>query len=123
MSSPALSPLSYREIPHISTLQDFSAPLSPMSYSHFSSSERLTLYQLRNTEKLSMSMIAIPMKRSKSSISRELRRNRIDETLYLPDTAQVKMETRRQQSKQQFMSISASTVNEVKQRLVQESGS
>jgi len=88
-----------------------------MSYSHFSSSERLTLYQLRNTEKLSMSMIAIPMKRSKSSISRELRRNRSDETLYLPDTAQAKMETRRQQSKQQFMSISESTVNEVKQRL------
>ena len=88
-----------------------------------SSSERFTLYQLRNTEKLSMSMIAIQMNRSKSSISRELRRNRIDETLYLPDTAQVKMETRRQQSKQQFMSISASTVNEVKQRLVQESGS
>jgi transposase, IS30 family len=57
------------------------------------------------------------MNRSKSSISRELRRNRVNENLYLPDTAQAKMETRRQASKQRFMSISDSTINEVKQRL------
>ena len=88
-----------------------------MSYSHFSSCERFTLYQLRNTAQLSMSIIAEKMKRSKSSISRELRRNRINESLYLPDTAQTKMQTRRQDSKQPFMSISESTVNEVKQRL------
>lgn len=88
-----------------------------MSYSHFSSCERFTLYQLRTTEQLSMSIIAKKMKRSKSSISRELKRNRINESLYLPDTAQIKMQTRRQQSKQPFISISESTVNEVKQRL------
>ena len=88
-----------------------------MSYSHFSSCERFTLYQLRTTEQLSMSIIAIKMKRSKSSISRELKRNRISESLYLPDTAQTKMQTRRQDSRQPFMSISESTVNEVKQRL------
>jgi transposase, IS30 family len=88
-----------------------------MSYSHFSSCERFTLYQLRTTENLSMDIIAIQMKRSKSSISRELRRNRVNENLYLPDTAQAKMETRRQASKQRFMSISDSTINEVKQRL------
>lgn len=88
-----------------------------MSYSHFSSCERFTLYQLRTTEQLSMSIIAKKMKRSKSSISRELKRNRINESLYLPDTAQTKMQTRRQQSKQPFISISESTVNEVKQRL------
>lgn len=88
-----------------------------MSYSHFSSCERFTLYQLRTTEQLSMDIIAIQMKRSKSSISRELRRNRVNENLYLPDTAQAKMETRRQASKQRFMSISDSTINEVKQRL------
>jgi transposase, IS30 family len=88
-----------------------------MSYSHFSSCERFTLYQLRTTEQLSMDIIAIQMKRSKSSISRELRRNRVNENLYLPDTAQAKMETRRQESKQQFMSISESTIKEVKQCL------
>lgn len=88
-----------------------------MSYSHFSSCERFTLYRLRTTENLSMGIIAQRMKRSKSSISRELRRNRINETLYLPDTAQTKMETRRQASKQLFMSVSDSTLNEIKQRL------
>jgi transposase, IS30 family len=88
-----------------------------MSYSHFSSCERFKLYQLRTTEKLSMGIIAKQMKRSKSSISRELKRNGINETLYLPDTAQIKMKIRRQQSKQLFMSISESTLNEVKQRL------
>jgi transposase, IS30 family len=90
---------------------------TPMSYSHFSSCERFTLYQLRTTEQLSMDIIAIQMNRSKSSISRELRRNRVNENLYLPDPAQAKMETRRQASKQRFMSISDSTINEVKQRL------
>jgi IS30 family transposase len=88
-----------------------------MSYSHFSSCERFTLYQLRTTENLSMGIIAKRMKRSKSSISRELRRNRINETLYLPDTAQTKMATRREESKQLFMSVSDSTINEIKQRL------
>jgi transposase, IS30 family len=88
-----------------------------MSYSHFSSCERFTLYRLRTTENLSMGIIAQRMKRSKSSISRELRRNRINETLYLPDTAQAKMVTRRQASKQLFMSVSDSTLNEIKQRL------
>jgi transposase, IS30 family len=85
-----------------------------MSYSHFSSCERFTLYRLRTTENLSMGIIAKRMKRSKSSISRELRRNRINETLYLPDTAQTKMATRRQASKQLFMSVSDSTLNEIK---------
>jgi transposase, IS30 family len=89
-----------------------------MSYSHFSSCERFTLYRLRTRENLSMSIIAKRMKRSKSSISRELRRNRINETLYyLPDTAQTKVVTRRQASKQLFMSVSDSTIHEIKQRL------
>lgn len=88
-----------------------------MSYSHLSASERFTLYHLRTTENLSMGIIAQRMNRSKSTISRELKRNRIDETLYLPDTAQTKMVTRRQGSKQPFMSVSDVTVDEVKQRL------
>jgi transposase, IS30 family len=90
---------------------------TPMSYSHFSSCERFTLYRLHTTEDLSMGIIAQRMKRSKSSISRELRRNHINETLYLPDTAQTKTETRRQASKQLFMSVSDATLNEIKQRL------
>jgi transposase, IS30 family len=88
-----------------------------MSYSYFSSCERFTLYQLRTRENLSMGIFAKRMKRSKSSISRELRRNRINETPYLPDTAQHKMEARRQESKQLFMSVRNSTTNEIKQRL------
>ncbi|NJM76103.1 MAG: IS30 family transposase, partial [Acaryochloridaceae cyanobacterium RU_4_10] len=55
----------------------------------------------------------------KSTISRELRRNSIDAKLYLPDTAHSKMQTRRAQSKQPFMSIRESTITEVKQRLQQ----
>ena len=88
-----------------------------MSYSHLSTTERLKLYQYRTTDKLTMEEVATQMKRSKSTISRELRRNSIDGKLYLPDTAQSKMQTRRAQSKHQFMSISESTLEQVKQRL------
>jgi transposase, IS30 family len=88
-----------------------------MSYTQLSTTERFKLYQYRTTDQLTMDEIASQMKRSKSTISRELRRNSIDGKLYLPDTAQTKMQTRREQSKQKFMSISASTLEEVKQRL------
>jgi transposase, IS30 family len=64
-----------------------------------------------------MEEIAIKMKRSKSTISRELRRNRVNETLYLPDTAQLKMKSRRLPSTEPFMSVNASTIEEIKQRL------
>jgi IS30 family transposase len=90
-----------------------------MSYTHLSASERFTLYQLRNIEQLSFSLIALRMNRSKSTISRELKRNRIDDTLYLPDTAQLKMQTRRQQSKHRFMSFTPATLKQVKRRLKQ----
>jgi transposase, IS30 family len=66
-----------------------------------------------------MDEIATQMKRSKSTISRELRRNRIDGKFYLPDTAQSKVQTRRAQSKHKFMSIRESTLAQVKQRLEQ----
>jgi transposase, IS30 family len=46
-----------------------------------------------------------------------LKRNRINETLYLPDTAQIQMATLRQVSKQLFISVSDATMNEIKQRL------
>ncbi len=73
-----------------------------MSYCHLTSSERFTLYELRFVLKESLSTIAKKMGRTKSTLSRELRRNRIskvkhlvagiegrEETLYLPDTAEV----------------------------------
>jgi transposase, IS30 family len=90
-----------------------------MSYRHLSTTERFTLYDYRATEKLTIEEIAIQMNRSKSTISRELRRNSIDGKLYLPDTAHSKMQTRRAQSKQPFMSISESTLEQVKHRLEQ----
>jgi IS30 family transposase len=62
-----------------------------MSYSHLSASERFALYQYQTIDELTMDEIAGKMKRSKSTISRELRRNRLNEILYLPDTAQLKM--------------------------------
>jgi transposase, IS30 family len=88
-----------------------------MSYSHLSTTERFTLYQYRTIDALTMDEIAIKMKRSKSTISRELQRNSIDETLYLPDTAQLKMESRRVPSAQRFISVNESTIEQIKQRL------
>ena len=67
-----------------------------MSYTQLSATERFTLYQLHTTEQKSIRDIARSMVRSESTISRELRRNRIDKKLYLPDTAHLKMQTRRQ---------------------------
>ena len=67
-----------------------------------------------------MSEIGRRMNRNKSTISRELSRN-TDERhrVYLPDTAQEKMSTRRKQAKVIFQSVSANTISEVKQRLEQ----
>ncbi|NJM76023.1 MAG: helix-turn-helix domain-containing protein, partial [Acaryochloridaceae cyanobacterium RU_4_10] len=46
-----------------------------MSYPQLSTTERFALYQYRTIDKLTMEEIATQMKRSKSTISRELRRN------------------------------------------------
>ena len=91
-----------------------------MSFKHLTTIERSELYKLRVTEQLSMSEIGRRMKRNKSTISRELSRN-TDERhrVYLPDTAQEKMKTRRKQAKVIFESVSAKTITEVKQRLEQ----
>ena len=88
-----------------------------MSYSHLSTTERFTLYQYRTIDALTMEEIAIKMKRSKSTISRELNRNSLEGRLYLPDTAQLKMQSRRVRSEQRFTSVNESTINEIKQRL------
>ena len=82
----------------------------PMSYTHLSVLERIDLYQYQSIDKLPIRAIARKMNCSASTISRELGRNRVDETHYLPDTAQMKMQARRQQSKQRFMSVSLSTI-------------
>jgi IS30 family transposase len=78
---------------------------TPMSYSHLSTTERFTLYQYRTIDDLTMEEIAAKMKHSKSTISRELSRNRVNETPYLPDSAQLKMQSRRAPSAQSFMSV------------------
>lgn len=88
-----------------------------MSYSHLSTTERFNLYQYRTIDELTLEEIAAKMKRSKSTISRELKRNSIDGRLYLPDTAQLKMQSRREPSKERFMSVSECTIEQVKQRL------
>jgi IS30 family transposase len=90
---------------------------TPMSYSHLSTTERFALYQYRTIDALTMEEIAVKMQRSKSTISQELRRNRVNERLYLPDTAQLKMKFQRVPSKERFASVNESTIEEIKQRL------
>jgi IS30 family transposase len=76
-----------------------------MSYSHLSTTERFTPYQYRTIDALTMEETAVKMQRSKSTISRELCRNRVNERLYLPDTAQVKMKSRRVPCAERFMGV------------------
>jgi transposase, IS30 family len=89
----------------------------PMSYRHLSTTGRFALHQYRMIDELTMDEIASKMKRSKGTISRELRRNRIDGRPYLPDTAQLKMQSRRASSKERFMGVNDSTLEQIKQRL------
>jgi IS30 family transposase len=71
-----------------------------MSYTHLTIAERAEIYKLRVTNKLSLSAIAATMKRSKSTISRELNRNISEEyKVYLPDTADATARQRRKNSK------------------------
>jgi len=101
-----------------------------MSYCHLTSSERFTLYELRFVLQESLSTIAGKMGRATSTLSRELRRNRISgikhlvvgvdkrqETLYLPDTAEMMAARRREEAKSPFGSVSAACLAEVKARL------
>jgi transposase, IS30 family len=90
-----------------------------MSYTQLNTCERFMLYELHTIENLSLGAIATKMKRSKSTISRELRRNRSNAVHYLPDTAQAKMQERRTQAKESFMSVSEASLEEIKQRLEQ----
>ena len=90
-----------------------------MSYNQFSASERLYLYQLRTTTDLSLRAIAKQMGRNQSTLSRELQRNQVSSDIYLPDTAQPKTLSRRQQSKTAFSGISEACLHQIKQRLEQ----
>jgi len=91
-----------------------------MSFHHLTTTERTELYKLRVTDNLSISEIGRRMNRSKSTISRELSRNTDEKQgVYLPDTAEVKMKTRRKEAKVKFHSVSVNTIAEVKQRLEQ----
>jgi transposase, IS30 family len=101
-----------------------------MSYQHLTLTERFTLYQSRIVLKESLSTIAAKMGRAKSTLSRELRRNQISgvkhfvagmeerqQTLYLPDTAEVMAAKRREQAKSPFGFVSATCLEEIKGRL------
>ena len=59
-----------------------------MSYSHLNIDQRNYLYQLQQTRSLSQSELGKLIGCSQSTISRELKRNKNSEGLYLPDTAQ-----------------------------------
>jgi transposase, IS30 family len=90
-----------------------------MSYTHLSRSERFTIYQLRTQDKLKVREVAEHIGRSVSTIYRELKRNHTQENLYLPDSAHLQMQQRRQHSKQRFMSVSEASIARIKDRLKQ----
>lgn len=87
-----------------------------MSYTHLSAEERMKLYQLKQ-QHLSNRTIARHLGRSASTISRELQRNQTAAGIYLPDSAQGKMQQRRQAAKTTFGSITKDCITEVKLRL------
>lgn len=89
-----------------------------MSYTQLSADERLELYQLKQKQ-LSHRAIARQLGRSPSTISRELKRNQNQAGIYLPDSAQVKMQQRRQAAKTAFGSIPSKIITQLKARLRQ----
>jgi transposase, IS30 family len=91
----------------------------PMNYSQLSASERNQVYELRTTTALSMRAIARQLGRDQSTVSRELARNSSEGGYYLPDSAQQKMQVRRQQSKTTFSCVSEICIFEIKKRLKQ----
>ena len=88
-----------------------------MSYSHLNIDQQNLLYQLQQKQKLSQSELGKLIGCSQSTISRELRRNKNLENLYLLDTAQQLSDKRRQESKREFSNITEETIQAVKNGL------
>jgi IS30 family transposase len=88
-----------------------------MSYSHLNLDQRNRLYQLQQNLTLSQSELGKLIGCSQSTISRELKRNKNSEKLYLPDTAQRLSEKRRQESKKEFSNITEETIQAIKNGL------
>jgi IS30 family transposase len=72
---------------------------------------------MRVLDKKSISSIAKEMNRFVGTISRKLKRNLLQEQIYLPDTTQKLAEERRHQSKEKFGSVSESIIEEIRQHL------
>lgn len=89
-----------------------------MSYTHLNAEERLQLYHLKQKQ-LSHRAIARQLGRSPSTIACELKRNGNGEGTYLPDTAQAKMQQRREVSKTAFVGIANECIIQVKAGLQQ----
>lgn len=68
---------------------------------------------------LSYRAIARQLGRSPSTVCRELQRNQMSEGIYLPHTAQLKMQQQRQSAKTAFEQISQEILAQVKARLHQ----
>ena len=88
-----------------------------MSYSHLNIDQRNYLYQLQQTRSLSQSELGKLIGCSQSTISRELKRNKNSEGLYLPDTAQRLSEKKRKESKREFSNITEETIQMIKNGL------
>jgi len=88
-----------------------------MSYSHLNIDQRNYLYQLQQTRTLSQSELGKLIGCSQSTISRELKRNKNSEGLYLPDTAQRLSEKKRKESKREFSNITEETIQMIKNGL------
>ena len=88
-----------------------------MSYSHLTTEQRHRLYELQLQQKLSQKKLAELIGCSQSTISRELKRNKTELGLYLPDTAQLMATTRRAKSKTKFNQVTEEMITEIKSRL------